>query len=515
MGFVLLLARIILALVFGLAGATKFLDLKRSRVAMIEFGVPRQLAAPLGFSLPFFELLIACSMLATKTVRWGALAAIILLVIFVLGIVINLSRGKRPDCHCFGQLHSEPVGPSTLLRNGLLLFLAALVFSQNSKPDVTASAALSLIFSGPAAIFVFVVAFLLAVVVQSWLIFHLFRQNGRLLLRIEALESSRGSAPRLTTDSHTGLKIGSSAPVFELPLARGGNGSLDGLRQEGKPVVLVFSDANCGPCKALMPDLTRWQRQYSSKLTIAVITRGAAKDKIARQHDLNYVFIQKDREIAEQYHAFGTPTAILVGTDGLVSSTLASRALAIGELISAAASGNLPIAQSARLTPSQGFSTPLIGSPVPPLALPDLSGKPVRLDDFRGHQTMLLFWNPGCSYCNRMLPALKHWEETRARSVPRLVVISTGELEQNRAMGLRSPVLLDNTHSVSQSFGANGTPSALLVDGNGKIASQLVLGADAILALSGIGRPTSLETAKLDTLPAQLKTVTESGVETA
>jgi hypothetical protein len=74
---------------------------------------------------------------------------------------------------------------------------------------------------------------------------------------------------------------------------------------------------------------------------------------------------------------------------------------------------------------------------------------------------------------------------------------------------------LENTQSASQSFGANGTPSALLVAGNGKIASQLALGADAIFALAGIGRPTSPEAAKLDTLPAQLKTVAESGVETA
>jgi hypothetical protein len=35
----------------------------------------------------------------------------------------------------------------------------------------------------------------------------------------------------------------------------------------------------------------------------------------------------------------------------------------------------------------------------------DLSGKHVGLADFRGHQTLLLFWNPGCAFCNRMLPA--------------------------------------------------------------------------------------------------------------
>jgi hypothetical protein len=56
---IFLLATIVLILVFGLAGAARILDLGSSRSAMIEFGVPGQLAAPLGFALPFLELLIA------------------------------------------------------------------------------------------------------------------------------------------------------------------------------------------------------------------------------------------------------------------------------------------------------------------------------------------------------------------------------------------------------------------------------------------------------------------------
>ena len=37
-------------------------------------------------------------------------AALALLLAFVGGIVVNLARGTTPDCHCFGQLHSEPAG---------------------------------------------------------------------------------------------------------------------------------------------------------------------------------------------------------------------------------------------------------------------------------------------------------------------------------------------------------------------------------------------------------------------
>ena len=84
-----------------------------------------------------------------------------------------------------------------------------------------------------------------------------------------------------------------------------------------------------------------------------------------------------------------------------------------------------------------------------------------------------------------LLPGLKEWEGSRSRTAPHIVLISTGTPEQNRAMGLRSPVLLDQGQGAMGLFGASGTPSALLVDRSGNIASSLAIGADAIFALAG------------------------------
>jgi hypothetical protein len=53
-------------------------------------------------------------------------------------------------------------------------------------------------------------------------------------------------------------------------------------------------------------------------------------------------------------------------------------------------------------------------------------------------------------------------------------------------MGLRSVVLLDaGGMSIGSKFGATGTPMAVLVDAEGKIASELAAGAPAVLALAG------------------------------
>ncbi|MGH9285870.1 MAG: MauE/DoxX family redox-associated membrane protein [Acidimicrobiales bacterium] len=39
-----------------------------------------------------------------------------------------MSHGRRPDCHCFGQLRPTPAGAATLARNGVLLAAALVLF---------------------------------------------------------------------------------------------------------------------------------------------------------------------------------------------------------------------------------------------------------------------------------------------------------------------------------------------------------------------------------------------------
>jgi hypothetical protein len=94
-----------------------------------------------------------------------------------------------------------------------------------------------------------------------------------------------------------------------------------------------------------------------------------------------------------------------------------------------------------------------------------------------------------------MLEDLKAWEAHPPKDAPRLLVVTTDSVESNQAMGLRSPLLLDqNGMSVGRLFGATGTPMAVLVDAEGKIASELAAGAAAVLALAGADKaqPSSL-----------------------
>ncbi len=96
----------------------------------------------------------------------------------------------------------------------------------------------------------------------------------------------------------------------------------------------------------------------------------------------------------------------------------------------------------------------------------------------------MLFSSPGCGFCQQMMPDVQEWEAAPPEDAPSLLVVSDGTVEENEAMGFSSPLVLDNDYAVSDAFGAGGTPSAVLVDAEGRIASEVVVGAAGVLELA-------------------------------
>jgi len=126
-----------------------------------------------------------------------------------------------------------------------------------------------------------------------------------------------------------------------------------------------------------------------------------------------------------------------------------------------------------------------VGEPAPRVKLLNLERKTVKLTDFRGSETLVLVWNPRCGFCEQMLPDLKESEDNPPEGAPKLVVVSAGTRAENKEMGLRSTVVLNQEFAAGRAEGASGTPSAVLVDANGKIASEVAVGAPAVLELAG------------------------------
>lgn len=464
---VLLLVRLLLSGTFALAGIAKFADPAVARKSIVDFGAPEFLARPMARLLPLAELACAIALLPSRSAAWGAVGTLALLLLFIAAIGISMARGRRPECHCFGQLHSAPVGWSTLARNVVLSAMAGAVILQGRQ---TSSPSFIGWYHGldrfETAVLAFSVSLAALAALWLWSFLHLLQQNGRLLLRLEAVETELGLRP---APPEPGLPVGTPAPPFRLAALDGSIVTLDALRRASETLLLIFVEPGCGGCDALMPDVAIWQDAYTDRLAIAIVSRGPLETNRAKaaQHRIRNLLLQLDQETSRAYQAEGTPTAVLI-QNGRIASPVASGADAIHALV---AKATLPPPLAA-------------GDPAPELALPDLNGDAVDLRGLRSHRHLLLFWNPDCGFCEQMLEDIKAWEREPPHGAPQLLVISTGTPEANRAQGLRATVVLDRNFRAGQLFGASGTPAAVLLDEEGRIASSVGVGAQEVLALA-------------------------------
>jgi peroxiredoxin len=130
-----------------------------------------------------------------------------------------------------------------------------------------------------------------------------------------------------------------------------------------------------------------------------------------------------------------------------------------------------------------------VGTAAPDFELPDLSGERHKLSDFRGKDLLLIFFNPKCGFCTKMADDLAALPLSGENGRPVPVIVTTGDLEANRKLveqyRLRGVVLRQEAMEVASQFHAQGTPMGYRLDAEGRIASELAVGAEALLKLAG------------------------------
>ena len=329
-----------------MAGVAKLIDLAGSRRAIVDFGVPATLAGPLGILLPLAELAVAAALLPTTTAWLGSMGALVLLLLFVSAIGANLARGRKPNCHCFGQLHSAPAGWPTLARNGVLAVPAAFVVWQGREGNVGPSVVDWFGALSDVQVLGVLAAVLLAA--QWWFLFRLLRQNGRLARRLEAIEESLANGSRALTSSEdgtqrmAGLPVGAPAPAFDVPNLEGQAVTLESLRSLGKPILLLFTDQGCDHCQKVLPEVGRWQEELADEFTIALLHDGDPEESraMSNEHGISRVLLDEHWEVSDAFEVSGTPSAVLVNPDGTIGSSLAEDAEEIEDLVSQVAKGS-------------------------------------------------------------------------------------------------------------------------------------------------------------------------------
>jgi uncharacterized membrane protein YphA (DoxX/SURF4 family) len=125
-----LAGRLVLGGVFAVAALTKIADPQATVRAVRAYDlVPEAVVQPLGYALPFVELVLALLLVIGLGVRVVVAGAALLLVLFIGGVASAWARGLRIDCGCFGGggVTDDPKYAVEIVRDVALLGAALVV----------------------------------------------------------------------------------------------------------------------------------------------------------------------------------------------------------------------------------------------------------------------------------------------------------------------------------------------------------------------------------------------------
>lgn len=237
------------------------------------------------------------------------------LVTFTSAMALKLLRGEKPNCGCFGGSAEDSIGIKSLARNAVLI--AMTVPSVSGARVFQSCRANNWQFAKDR---------------RKWIV------PGTLMIHsiLIALTLKRfGEIRNLLEGGNTGLSKGDRAPDFHAPDIRGDRTkmtSLEDVMRFGE-TVLVFTTPTCRYCAELYPVLADDSGQRSSLLVMQSLHEEAT-EALVQYPELDGI-IDSDGSIAEAYGIQGFPTAIRVGSDGVIQEKGKVGAPAIKKLLRA------------------------------------------------------------------------------------------------------------------------------------------------------------------------------------
>ena len=342
--------------------------------------------------------------------------------------------------------------------------------------------------------------------VALWaVLYQVVKQQGRFLLRLEQLTERPvwaghgplpGELPVVPAPPQpAGLPVGAAVAPFQLPDLTGRRVGLDDFR--GQALLLVHWSPQCGFCDLIAPDLAQLQpalREHKVQLLLVSYGDAESNRKLAEEHGLRCpILLLDDAPPVAAFDGLGTPVAYLLDEQGRVARPLAIGADQVSALAGAVVAE--PATSRRRLPGERPLSESRIereglkaGTAAPTFTLPDVHGRTVSLEDYRGRRVLLVFTDPHCGPCDALAPELVRLDQAHRDNGLALLMIGRGDAEENRQKaeqhGLRFPVALQKRWEVSRAYGIFATPVGFLIDEQGVIAADVAMGAEAILGLA-------------------------------
>ena len=353
----------------------------------------------------------------------------------------------------------------------------------------------------------------LLIAVGVWLLYQLVRQNGRILLRLEAIEKRLGphigKKQREAASPPKGLALGTAAPDFELPDLTGVRRKLSEFR--GMDVLLIFFNPKCGFCTKMAADLAALPLEAGDQQALPiVVTTGDLEQnrKLVEQYGIRcLVLLQEEMKVASQYRAQGTPMGYRIDAAGRIASELTVGGEPLLQLATSAPCQQSPdphsnghAARGAKRNGAHQGKQPdpslarsrlnrnglKAGAVAPEFQLPRIDGGELSLADLRGGRVLLVFSDPNCGPCDELAPRL---QELHLQCPDlQVLVISRRDAEATRAkaakLGLSFPIVLQKQWEISLQYAMFATPIGYLIDEQGIIVKDVAVGVEPILALA-------------------------------
>jgi methylamine dehydrogenase accessory protein MauD len=170
----------------------------------------------------------------------------------------------------------------------------------------------------------------IVVLAGAFLLLGTLRSLGLLRWQIEQLQATRPS--RI---NRNGLTPGKQAPEFTLPRVGGGEGSMSEFL--GERLLLLFVQAGCKPCHAIVPKLNQRQRAGDFRVLAVIDAAPDEAHQWAEQTRAEFpVLVQQGFEVSKKYQVFATPFAFVIDRQGrIASSGIVSNKRHIGYLLDA------------------------------------------------------------------------------------------------------------------------------------------------------------------------------------
>jgi peroxiredoxin len=334
-------------------------------------------------------------------------------------------------------------------------------------------------------------------------LFQLVRQQGRILIRLDAIDARLAEAPATAvvaeahappaaeiTEPERGFRVGEILPSFRLRDVTGRTDTLEAHR--GRRVLLVHWSTQCGFCDMIARELSSRQPALAAKgVDLLLVSYGESEANMRMASEYGFdcpILLQKPGETIAAFASLGTPVAYLVDAEGRVAEPLAIGAEQVPELVRRAVGARTPLPGEKSLSESRLVRDGLpAGTPAPTFTLPDTNGRTVSLESYRGRRVLLVFSDPNCGPCDELAPHLARLHREHRDNNLAIVMVGRGDLAENQrkvaALGLEFPVVMQEKWKLSMEYGIFATPVGYLIGEDGIIQRDVAMGGGAILSL--------------------------------